>query len=213
MEHRPFWEANRSSASEEIPRILWNPKVPYCIHKCPPPVPLLQRDHSSPCPPSHFLKNHHIPGINSHVPFTLLRSHRSISPVPWHVYMFRDYASFYGEELLAPRPTSKLEYHPLSPVRDCLFNIFAAAHHIGDRSPIRNLRTHHAVVTGTHLSWASWMQGHYFMWPVSFVTFCRSCVRVGRRLCARDPLYIWAERARIFCWCQPRLSVLSWIRQ
>jgi hypothetical protein len=28
--------------------------------------------------------------------------------------------------LLAPRPTPKLEDHPLSAVRDCLFNIFAA---------------------------------------------------------------------------------------
>jgi hypothetical protein len=28
-----------------------------------------------------------------------------ISPVPWQVFMFRNKASFYGEELLAPRPT------------------------------------------------------------------------------------------------------------
>jgi hypothetical protein len=28
---------------------------------------------------------------------------------------------FYGEELIAPRPTPKLEDHPLSVVRDCLF--------------------------------------------------------------------------------------------
>jgi hypothetical protein len=34
---------------------------------------------------------------------------------------------FYGEELLAPRPIPKLEDHPLSAVRDCLFNIFAAS--------------------------------------------------------------------------------------
>jgi hypothetical protein len=27
MEHIPSWEANRSSASHEIPRILWNLKV------------------------------------------------------------------------------------------------------------------------------------------------------------------------------------------
>jgi len=37
---------------------------------------------------------------------------------------------FYGEELLAPRPTTKLEDHFLSAVRDCLFNIFAATLHI-----------------------------------------------------------------------------------
>jgi hypothetical protein len=33
---------------------------------------------------------------------------------------------FYGDELLATRPTPKLEDHPLTAVRDCLFNIFAA---------------------------------------------------------------------------------------
>ena len=38
---------------------------------------------------------------------------------------------FYGEELLARRPTPKLEDHPLSAAHDCLFNIFAAALHIG----------------------------------------------------------------------------------
>ena len=58
---------------------------------------------------------------------------------------------FHGEALLAPRPTPKLEDHPSSAVRDCLFNLFAATLHIGGRSSIRNLRTRHAVVTGTHL--------------------------------------------------------------
>jgi hypothetical protein len=40
----------------------------------------------------------------------------------------------YGEELLAPRPTPKPEDRPLSVVRDCLFNIYAATLHIGGRS-------------------------------------------------------------------------------
>jgi hypothetical protein len=43
-----------------------------------------------------------------------------------HSY-FRNRLIFYGEELLSLRPTPKLEDHPLSAVRDCLFNIFAAA--------------------------------------------------------------------------------------
>jgi len=59
---------------------------------------------------------------------------------------------FHREALLAPRPNPKLEDHPLSAVRDCLFNLFAATLHIGGLFSIRNLRTRHAVVTGTHLS-------------------------------------------------------------
>jgi hypothetical protein len=43
--------------------------------------------------------------------------------------MFRNIILFYGEELLAPRPTRKQEDHPLSAVRDCLFNVFAATLH------------------------------------------------------------------------------------
>jgi hypothetical protein len=38
--------------------------------------------------------------------------------------------SFYGEELLAPRPTPKLEDHPSLAVRDCSFNICLATLHI-----------------------------------------------------------------------------------
>ena len=59
---------------------------------------------------------------------------------------------FYGKESLAPRPTPKLEDHPLSALHDCLFNIFTATLHIGGRSSNRNLRMRHAVLTGTHLS-------------------------------------------------------------
>jgi len=51
--------------------------------------------------------------------------------------------------LLAPRPTPKLDDHPLSAVRDCLFSIFAATFHIGGRSSFRNLKTRHDMVTGT----------------------------------------------------------------
>jgi hypothetical protein len=58
-----------------------------------------------------------------------------ISPCPRLFVNFRDKLIFYGEEMLAPRPTPKLEDHPLRAVRDCLFYIFAAILHIWRPSP------------------------------------------------------------------------------
>ena len=52
------WEGSRFSASQEIPRILWNLKVHYRIYKCPPPVPVLRQLYPVRVPPAQFLEIH-----------------------------------------------------------------------------------------------------------------------------------------------------------
>ena len=58
MEHSSFPEANSFLVSQEIPLILWNPKVHYRIHKSPPLVPILNQSNAVPASPCQFLKFH-----------------------------------------------------------------------------------------------------------------------------------------------------------
>jgi hypothetical protein len=51
MEQRPFWEAQTFWATQEIPSILWNPKVNNRIYKSSPPVPILSQINPVHAPP------------------------------------------------------------------------------------------------------------------------------------------------------------------
>ena len=175
MVQSPSWEANWFAASQEIPRILWNPKVHYRTQKRLPPVPILGQPKPVHIPTSHLLVQvpkfvslcmlrdasprntpHRRSEWGSSFPsgsFCLQRKH----PACEHFLTWM----FYREGLLAPCPTPKLEDHPLSAVHDCLFNLFAANLCIRGRSPTCNLRTRHAVVTGTHYIATLYQEIHF----------------------------------------------------
>jgi hypothetical protein len=66
--------------------------------------------------------------------FILARLSKESVQVPGPLWHFVTRLFFYNE-LLAPRPTPKLEDHPLSAICDCLFNILAATLHICGPTP------------------------------------------------------------------------------
>ena len=106
MEQSPSWEANWLSASQEILRILWNPKVHYRIHKCPPTVPIQSQLDPVHNPTSDVLKIH-INIMNPSMPdsskwsLTLRFPHQNLvyaSPLPHTRYI--------------PRPSHSLRFCP-----------------------------------------------------------------------------------------------------
>jgi hypothetical protein len=100
MEQSPSWEANTSSGSQEIPRVLWNLKVQY-----------LSRINPVHALPSHFLKIH----FNIILPSTPGRlRYCALIVVVMEDQMTREQAS--GYELIGLLETEALGLHFQAPV-------------------------------------------------------------------------------------------------
>ena len=108
MEQSPSWEANWFADSQEFPHILWYPKVHYCIHKCPPPVSILNQLHPVHTPTSWrsiiILSSHLCLGLPSGLfpsgfPTTTL--YKSLlypirATCPAHIILLEDHGHFDG---------------------------------------------------------------------------------------------------------------------
>jgi len=148
MERSPAWEADRFSAFHEIPCILWNLKVHYRVHKCPPHVHVLS--HINPVHGPHptswisiLILSSHLRLVSSEWSLSLRFRHQTpvyTSPLPHTCYMpahfiLLDFITWtiFGEEYRSP--SSSLCSFVHSPVTSFLVFYLGTTAPSGPRLP------------------------------------------------------------------------------
>jgi hypothetical protein len=129
MDLSPSWENANCAATQELPNILWNPKVHYHV-KNPLLVPIWVRSIQSVT--HHSISLRFILILSSHLRlghFSIGRLLKKIRP-GLRAFVDISYQAYFLRWVVRPRPTLQLEDHSLLAVRDCLFKIFTATLHI-----------------------------------------------------------------------------------
>jgi hypothetical protein len=150
----PSWEANRHSASQEIPCPSWNLKVHYCVHNSPSWVPILSQMNPVHTFPPYF------PKILLLYPFSIPISFQKMCPRPYTTFCNK--LVFHNEEWLAPLLNPQAEGLSLVGCPQLLIQYICTNYpYLEDISSIYNPRTCHAVVTDIHITWTQtrqWLQ-------------------------------------------------------
>ena len=115
MQHSPSWEANRFSANQEIPRILWNPNVHYRSYKSRSSIPFLSGINAvhAPIPRSEDPSEYYIP-----IYFWVFRVALSLrfthqNPVLTSPFPHTPVSLITNSEIMLNFPRKYLRYFPL----------------------------------------------------------------------------------------------------